>query len=558
MSDSSASFWKSIAIFLLLLLFGVYVLYEWYDEQLYARIAEKEAAIEQMKDEVKEADARRLASEQAEQGLRAELSAQKERNVAITQAEGEVERAMAALRETHAAELAAEQQRTGDLATERDQLAARLSDAESRYGASQDQVKALQADLGKVQQAIKDTAAEHQAKIAALEKNLNERVQLARTTPMDESLLRTAQEVGVLPVVQAFQQECKSADEAIAGAKSELEALKTQHADSERALAETRETLARVEAELVQAKGERRDPAAAEEVARLTQRLAAESDVREGLQRQHEAALAALESALTDTKQALKSAQDALAQASAQPAVAEPDAAAQDTLKRATALESELRSAQTEAARVQSALRDEITGLKAQLTKLQNDVQQAQTASSTTHASTSDALAAAEARVQALSAELEQARQGSAEAKGAEAELARLRRLRDGFAKLNGTYTERGLLLRLAETELRFPAGQATLPASDLPSLDSVAALVKDQPELSVRVEGHTDSSGGDALNLELSRQRAEAVAKALEGRGVDASRIQAEGLGSARPIGSNATAQGRGLNRRVEIYLND
>jgi outer membrane protein OmpA-like peptidoglycan-associated protein len=137
-------------------------------------------------------------------------------------------------------------------------------------------------------------------------------------------------------------------------------------------------------------------------------------------------------------------------------------------------------------------------------------------------------------------------------------ELARLRALYASFAQLNGTFTERGLLLRLAESELRFPAGQATLPAGELASLDRLATLLKAHPELTARIEGHTDSLGGEALNQALSLQRAEAVRQAIVERGVDEGRLSAEGLGPASPIADNATAEGRGKNRRVEVYILD
>ncbi|NEX22591.1 OmpA family protein [Thiorhodococcus mannitoliphagus] len=133
-----------------------------------------------------------------------------------------------------------------------------------------------------------------------------------------------------------------------------------------------------------------------------------------------------------------------------------------------------------------------------------------------------------------------------------------MRELEAGFAALNGTYTDRGLLLRLAESELRFLPGQATLPAGDLQSLDRIADLMDKETKLSIRIEGHTDSVGSDELNLDLSQQRAQAVQQALTERGVAADRIKAEGIGSARPIATNATAEGRSKNRRVEVYIID
>jgi outer membrane protein OmpA-like peptidoglycan-associated protein len=72
----------------------------------------------------------------------------------------------------------------------------------------------------------------------------------------------------------------------------------------------------------------------------------------------------------------------------------------------------------------------------------------------------------------------------------------------------------------------------------------------------SLRVEGFTDSQGADAANLSLSRQRAEAVRKALVGAGLDGGRIQTVGRGKAEPVADNASAEGRARNRRVEIIV--
>jgi outer membrane protein OmpA-like peptidoglycan-associated protein len=69
-------------------------------------------------------------------------------------------------------------------------------------------------------------------------------------------------------------------------------------------------------------------------------------------------------------------------------------------------------------------------------------------------------------------------------------------------------------------------------------------------------VEGHTDSQGTDAHNLDLSQRRAESVRAALLARGYDASRVQAVGIGEARPVADNNTAEGRANNRRVEIII--
>jgi outer membrane protein OmpA-like peptidoglycan-associated protein len=80
---------------------------------------------------------------------------------------------------------------------------------------------------------------------------------------------------------------------------------------------------------------------------------------------------------------------------------------------------------------------------------------------------------------------------------------------------------------------------------------------LKDHLEIErISITGHSDDRGSTALNLRLSRGRADAVRGELIRRGVDAKRLHAQGLGSARPIASNDNAEGRALNRRVELQI--
>lgn len=126
------------------------------------------------------------------------------------------------------------------------------------------------------------------------------------------------------------------------------------------------------------------------------------------------------------------------------------------------------------------------------------------------------------------------------------------------FAPLGARFTAEGLQLTIAESELRFPIGGASLPEGPIASLDRLAELLGARPDLRVRLLGHTDSLGEAETNRRLSEARAEAVREGLIARGVAAERIQAEGLGEAEPIADNASAAGRARNRRVEIYLTD
>jgi len=101
---------------------------------------------------------------------------------------------------------------------------------------------------------------------------------------------------------------------------------------------------------------------------------------------------------------------------------------------------------------------------------------------------------------------------------------------------------------------VNFEVDQAVLTPESTSILDKVAVSLKDWPDVKVEIGGHTDSSGGDAHNQDLSQRRAEAVKDYLAGKGVDASRMVAKGYGEKRPIADNATKEGKARNRRVEL----
>lgn len=105
-------------------------------------------------------------------------------------------------------------------------------------------------------------------------------------------------------------------------------------------------------------------------------------------------------------------------------------------------------------------------------------------------------------------------------------------------------------------TDVFFDFGKAVIKPEGLAQLDQfVGQLAGANVEVIVAV-GYTDSIGGDAYNQKLSVDRAEAVKKYLVGKGVDPSRIQAEGKGKADPIASNETGAGRAKNRRVDLEV--
>jgi outer membrane protein OmpA-like peptidoglycan-associated protein len=101
-----------------------------------------------------------------------------------------------------------------------------------------------------------------------------------------------------------------------------------------------------------------------------------------------------------------------------------------------------------------------------------------------------------------------------------------------------------------------FDTNKATIKPVSFALLDDVAAAMRDNPKITVEVQGHTDSQGDDAFNLKLSQRRAESVKTYLAGKGVDATRMAPKGYGENVPIADNRTNDGRSQNRRVEFVI--
>lgn len=175
------------------------------------------------------------------------------------------------------------------------------------------------------------------------------------------------------------------------------------------------------------------------------------------------------------------------------------------------------------------------------------------------------------ARIAEREAEIEAARQQAATAEQAARQQAdaleaarlevqraqtRIAEQEEQLKALNAKKTDRGLVVTLGD--VLFGVNKAELTPGGMRNVQKLADFLKQYETRKLLIEGHTDSTGGDALNQALSERRAEAVKTALIGMGVDGARIATRGYGKAFPVASNNTAAGRQLNRRVEVVLSE
>jgi outer membrane protein OmpA-like peptidoglycan-associated protein len=107
---------------------------------------------------------------------------------------------------------------------------------------------------------------------------------------------------------------------------------------------------------------------------------------------------------------------------------------------------------------------------------------------------------------------------------------------------------------------LMFQINSAEISESYKDDLAAAAGVFKNNPETNILVEGHTDDTGSDEVNMNLSQKRAEAVSAFLQSNGVDASRLQTKWYGESQPKYANDGEENRQKNRRVElaVYAND
>ena len=124
-------------------------------------------------------------------------------------------------------------------------------------------------------------------------------------------------------------------------------------------------------------------------------------------------------------------------------------------------------------------------------------------------------------------------------------------RIAEGGVKFYDRVMEDG---KIIANGIRFDVGKATLKPESMGIINEVVDLMKEHPDLKFSVEGHTDSDGDDALNMELSDKRAETVKSTMISMGIPADRLESKGMGESMPITDNSSPEGKANNRRVEF----
>jgi outer membrane protein OmpA-like peptidoglycan-associated protein len=168
-------------------------------------------------------------------------------------------------------------------------------------------------------------------------------------------------------------------------------------------------------------------------------------------------------------------------------------------------------------------------------------------------ADAAQAKAASDAALATSQAATEQAQLAGQQAENDKATL-RTRLSQQLNSVLQTRDSARGLIVNMSD--VLFDSGKYTLKSGAREKLSKVAGILLAYPGLNIEVDGHTDNIGSDEFNQNLSDQRAESVRAYLVEQGVMTSSVTAKGFGKTQPVGTNDTAEGRQINRRVELVV--
>lgn len=143
--------------------------------------------------------------------------------------------------------------------------------------------------------------------------------------------------------------------------------------------------------------------------------------------------------------------------------------------------------------------------------------------------------------------------------RGSEERIAALQKEAQARAAASGRLSEPGFAMStvLSDDKVKFALGRAELKPEAKTELDQLLARLKaDNKPVFLEIQGHTDASGSTALNHQLGLQRADAVRQHLAQAGMPLHRIATISYGETAPMADNTSAQGRSLNRRVQLVL--
>jgi len=601
MTTSNAPIFKRLLWLALFALAGVIALYHWYSEKLKGNVAAREMEISESVQQLSDANSKLGLFAESEKTLRAEMEAATaqhqqqadkltEETEAAQQAIQGLQNDMETLRKEHANSLAAEQRKAADAYA---QLQGQYDLANQQIASLNGNVEQLKQDMaGAAQQheaQLAETAAQHQMQIQEVNQRMAERVDYFRTALEGSEPDRAQQLVALDQQIMTVNQELDQSRQAIASLEATKAELDQQLADAKSEIQQKQETL----------------QLAGQEMVAVQERLTQRQNMLVDMQTQYDAANAKAAQELAAAQEELRLANEAHAKATAEAQTllentnaaaaqaaadaatllsktqSEATAAMQQTTEKHTAqiteaegkistLSQELQNEQATLAALQQKHDTVTADLNAKLADTEQRLSDTDTKLSSTIAAAAASKKSLESDIADKKAQIAQLEQNIADQRqAAEQQLATAREehrealsytnaLHTDLSALGGTQTEQGMLLRLANTELRFRIGGFKLPTGELPNLDKIAEFLNKYPNLSARVEGHTDSTGRDETNMELSYQRANAVMEALVERGVSAERMTAEGIGKNRPIATNVTPAGKRRNRRVEIYVSE
>jgi outer membrane protein OmpA-like peptidoglycan-associated protein len=561
MSDSTPSVCKTISWLLAIFLVGAVALYSWHNKNQTKVLAGKDAQIAQSAQLLGDLKHKLAQSEEASGTLRADKQELTGKLETADQAYKKLQNDMEALKLKHAQTLAAEQEKARQAHAEVQEQRDAANKRVAALGEEIAQLKQSIAEAKATQQArLSEMATAHEAQTQQIEQQLKGKIEYYRTALEGSEPERAAQLVDLERQVRTTRESVEAARQKMQTMQAKASDLDAQLTGANQAITERDQALSELEHKLEA----------------LTQELTQEQSAHAALHQEHEATIAKTTESLAKLQQDLKAAEAAHDQTKTKAAaamkaaseahatrVAEAESKISNLTARLQAETTALGILQQEREAKETELRSSLNAAEQSLAGVKSELSATKEAAAQAKQTYEQQIAEAQSTIDGLEGDLVRLREKAASDLAAskregEESVAYVRGIYTEISELGGHHTDQGMLLSLAEDDLRFRISKADLPDGEIQSLDRIAELLAMYPKLTARIEGHTDSKGRDETNLELSQKRADAVKQALIERGVDEQRLTAIGIGAARPIADNATSAGRRKNRRVEVYVTE